>query len=104
MPTRPNATASTESFEFDALAEAANYRAALLREFAPILKSRVAEVGAGIGQFTRDLTTLPTVAQLVSIEPKPKFCEQCRQHLPGREIIQGTIDNLPAAFQPNAIV
>jgi SAM-dependent methyltransferase len=104
MPTRPNTTASTESFEFDALAEAANYRAALLREFAPILKGRVVEVGAGIGQFTREIATLSTVSHLVSIEPEPKFCEQFRQHLPGREIIQGTIDNLPATFQPDALV
>jgi SAM-dependent methyltransferase len=104
MTTRPNATASNESFEFDALALAANYRAALLREFAPVLKGRVAEVGAGIGQFTREIATLSTVLALVSIEPEPKFCEQFRQHLPKREIIQGTIDNLPATFQPDAIV
>jgi len=104
MPTRPNANASTESFEFDALGEAANYRAALLREFAPVLKGCVVEVGAGIGQFTREITTLPTVSQMVSIEPEPKFCERFRQLLPGREIIQGTIDHLPTAFQPEAIV
>ncbi|HEX4263074.1 MAG TPA: methyltransferase domain-containing protein [Verrucomicrobiae bacterium] len=102
--TTPNATASSESFEFDALAEVTNYRAALLREFAPVLKGRVVEVGAGIGQFTREITTLPTVSDIVSIEPEAKFCEQFRQRLPGREIIQGTIDNLPAAFQPDAIV
>jgi SAM-dependent methyltransferase len=104
MPTRPNATAITECFEFDALAEAANYRAALLREFAPVLKSRVVEVGAGVGQFTREIATLPTVSDIVSIEPEAKFCEQFRQRLPGREIIRGTIDNLPATFQPDAIV
>ncbi|HEY2084156.1 MAG TPA: class I SAM-dependent methyltransferase [Verrucomicrobiae bacterium] len=104
MTTRPNATASTESFEFDALAQAANYRAALLREFAPVLKGRVVEVGAGIGQFTREITTLPAVSNIVSIEPEHKFCEEFRRRLPGREIIEGTIDNLPAAFHPDAIV
>jgi SAM-dependent methyltransferase len=104
MPTHPNAAANTESFEFDALAEAVNYRAALLREFAPVLKGHVVEVGAGVGQFTREIATLPTVSALVSIEPEPKFCEQFRQQLPSREIIRGTIDNLPATFQPDAIV
>ncbi|HWD93134.1 MAG TPA: methyltransferase domain-containing protein [Verrucomicrobiae bacterium] len=104
MPNQPNATATTESFEFDALAEAANYRAALLREFAPVLKGRVVEVGAGIGQFTSEIATLPTVTEIVPIEPEAKFCEQFRQRLPNREIIQGTIDNLPAAFHPDAIV
>jgi SAM-dependent methyltransferase len=104
MTNRPNATANTESFEFDALAEAANYRAALLREFAPVLKGRVVEVGAGIGQFTSEIATLPAVSEIVPIEPERKFCEQFRQRLPGRQIIEGTIDNLPAAFQPNAIV
>lgn len=104
MTDRPNATANTESFEFDALAEAANYRAALLREFAPVLKGRVVEIGAGIGQFTREITTLPAVSEIVSIEPERKFCEEFRRRLPGREIIEGTIDNLPAAFAADAIV
>jgi SAM-dependent methyltransferase len=104
MPTRPNATANTESFEFDALAEAANYRAALLREFALVLKGRVVEVGAGIGQFTREITTVPAVSSIVSIEPERKFCEEFRRRLPVREIIEGTIDNLPATFAADAIV
>jgi SAM-dependent methyltransferase len=104
MPTRPNAAASTESFEFDALAEAANYRAALLREFAPFLKGRVVEVGAGIGQFTSEISTLPTVSDIISIEPEPKFCAQFHRLLPGRQIIEGTIDNLPATFHPDAVV
>jgi SAM-dependent methyltransferase len=104
MSSRPNAIANTESFEFDALAEAANYRAALLREFAPVLKGRVAEVGAGIGQFTEEITKLSTVSEIVAIEPEGKFCEQFRKRLPGRNLIQGTIDDVPAAFQSNAIV
>jgi SAM-dependent methyltransferase len=104
MTNQPNATATTESFEFDALAEAANYRAALLREFATVLKGRAVEVGAGIGQFTSEIATLPAVTEIVPIEPEAKFCEQFRQRLPNREIIEGTIDNLPAAFPPDAIV
>ena len=40
------------NFEFSALSEARNYRAALIKEFAPVLTGNVLEVGAGIGQIT----------------------------------------------------
>lgn len=92
------------TFEFDALAQAANYRAALLREFAPAIKGRVIEVGAGIGQFTEQITTLPSVSEIIAVEPEGKFCAQFRSRLPGRNIVQGTVDNVPAAFQADAIV
>lgn len=104
MSSRPNAIANTESFEFDALAQAANYRAALLREFASVLRGRVVEVGAGIGQVTEEIAKLPSVSEIIGVEPEGKFCEQFRQRLPGRTVIEGTIESVPDNFAPDAIV
>ena len=91
----PNAQAVTEDFEFAALSLAKNYRAALLREFSPFLRGRVLEIGAGIGQFTEGLAGLPSIAEILSVEPEAKFCERFRQLQPGRALIEGTIEAVP---------
>ena len=70
MSERPNETSATENFEFDALQKAENYRATLIREFAPWLKGRVLEVGAGIGQMTAAIAELPGIEKLIAIEPE----------------------------------
>lgn len=90
----PNETARTEDFEFAALNEAKNYRAALLREFSEHLRGHVLEVGAGIGQITADLLRNASITRLLSIEPDPKFCAGFRAALPGRDLLQGTIEDL----------
>jgi 16S rRNA A1518/A1519 N6-dimethyltransferase RsmA/KsgA/DIM1 with predicted DNA glycosylase/AP lyase activity len=59
------------SFEFEALQAARNYRTALVREFAPELNGLVLEVGAGIGQITRELRSHPKGRSLVAVEPEP---------------------------------
>ncbi len=92
------------SFEFDALREALNYRGAVVREFAPHLRGRVLEVGAGIGQFTALLRQSPGVERLVAIEPERRFCEQLRQSCPGLEVIEGTIDFVDTAVEWDAVV
>jgi SAM-dependent methyltransferase len=100
----PNETAQTEDFEFAALSEAKNYRAALLREFSGHLRGRVLEVGAGIGQITEELLRNPAVTRLVSIEPDPKFCARLRAVFPAHAIIQGTIEDLKGDESWNAIL
>src|ERR1041384_212533 len=95
MSERPNESATTGDFEFDALQKANNYRAALIREFSPFLKGRVVEIGAGIGQFTEALAALPTVKEILALEPEARFCEMFRRLHPLRKIIEGTLDNLP---------
>ncbi len=95
MSENPNAPAVTKDFEFLALQKANNYRMALIREFSPFLKGRVIEVGAGIGQLTGGLSSVPTVEELVSVEPDAKFCETFRRLHPGHRIVQGTVDALP---------
>ena len=95
MSSQPNATAQTEDFEFAALDEAVNYRAALLHYFRQQLQGRVLEVGAGIGQFSGDLKSLPGINRLLSIEPEPRFCAKFRINRPQLELLQGTISDLP---------
>ena len=93
----PNEIAATEDFEFAALGEARNYRAALLESFGPWLQGRVIEVGAGIGQFTSSLAGLPGVRHLLSVEPDPRFCRKFRAALPERNLLEGTVEQIPTA-------
>ena len=85
-------TAAPANFEFAALNEAKNYRAALIKEFSPVLKGRVLEVGAGIGQITSAVTNSPGVTEVVAVEPDAQFLPGFRQALPKIPLIQGTAD------------
>lgn len=104
MTTPPNATASTEDFEFAALAEARNYRAALLRDFKQYLRGNVLEVGAGVGQITSELLAIREVERVVSIEPDPSFCAKLRSRLPGHELLEGTAADLQSDLPWNAVL
>jgi SAM-dependent methyltransferase len=84
------------TFEFRALAQAANYRQALLAEFAGCLHGRVLEVGAGVGQVTRLLRQNSDIRVLVAVEPERRFCEELRRALPDQLLVQGTV----AAISP----
>jgi SAM-dependent methyltransferase len=101
---QPNAIAATEDFEFAALNEARNYRRALIGEFSPYLRGRVAEVGAGIGQLTAELASVPTITQLTAVEPEQRFAERLRRDQPTRTVIHGTAADLPVGDGWNAIV
>ena len=81
-------------FEFDALKQASNYRAALIREFAPCLKGAVTEIGAGVGQMTTELLNVPNISCLLSIEPDVAFCEKNRAMNPGVSVLTGTINDV----------
>ena len=94
MTNQPNALAQTDDFEFAALNEARNYRAALLRDFGPHLRGNVLEVGAGIGQITSELRQIPEIQKLTSIEPDAVFCARLRAQLPQHDLLQGTISDL----------
>ena len=91
-------------FEFDALREANNYRRALIQEFRPFLKGSTIEIGAGIGQMTEAIKSLPSIHRLVAIEPDPAFCREHRTRLPGCELIEGFIDRVEAGSSWDAIV
>jgi SAM-dependent methyltransferase len=104
MNDAPNIMAETNDFEFQALQEAKNYRAALVKEFRDFLRGNVLEVGAGVGQFTETLLGLPAIAKLVSIEPDPAFCERLQLSFPHLSVVQGTIANLEQRSNWNAIL
>lgn len=103
MP-EPNALAQTADFEFSALREARNYRAALIKEFRAHIRGRVLEVGAGIGQITDALLHIPEIDHLTSIEPDPQFCAALRARLPQHNLIEGTITDLHSREAWNAIL
>lgn len=99
-----NAAAATDDFEFAALQEARNYRAALAREFGPQLKGRVVEVGAGVGQMTSVFRALPGVNDMVAIEPDPRFQAGFRAANPDIRLIPGVVADLPDATHWDALV
>jgi SAM-dependent methyltransferase len=102
MSARPNESAS--DFEFQALREANNYRRALLKMFAPHLRGRVIEVGAGCGQFTEHLRQLRDIQYLLAVEPNPRFCAEIRKVFPAQPLAEGNITAVSAADPWNAIV
>jgi len=101
---RPGEGVSSEDFEFAALSEARNYRAKLLEDFSAYLRGGVLEVGAGIGQITKELSKVRSIHRLLSIEPDPSFCERIRFNLPHHELVEGTIADLEAGGDWNAIL
>jgi hypothetical protein len=94
MSERPNESATTDDFEFNALREANNYRRALLKMFAPHLRGRVIEIGAGHGQFTEQLRTVPAIDYLLAVEPDARFCAEFRKTLPGQPLVEGIITSI----------
>jgi len=100
----PNPKAQAADFEFAALQEAKNYRAALLQEFGPHLRGRVLEVGAGVGQITNELLKISAIHSLTSIEPDAKFCHELRARLPQHNLIHGTIADPHSSASWNAIL
>jgi SAM-dependent methyltransferase len=104
MTDAPNVTANTEDFEFAALAQAGNYRSALFTQFRAALHGDVLEVGAGIGQMTEHLRRLPEVRRAIAIEPDARFCAEHRRRLPGHELLEGTVADLPAQTSCDAIL
>lgn len=91
-------------YGFDALRAARNYRRALLREFEPHLKGRVLDVGAGTGQFTSLLASLPSVVELTAVEPDRAFTGELRRAIPNVNVIEGTVTAVPESPQWDALV
>ncbi len=99
-----NAAASTPDFEFAALAEARNYRAALVREFSPHLVGKVLEVGAGIGQMTRAFEKVESIRSITALEPDSRFHPAFRRDNPRIPLVPGTVADLPDQSGWDAIV
>ena len=103
-PSAPNAAASNADFEFAALHEAANYRAALIKSFRPWLRGHLLEVGAGIGQMSQAMRALPEVTRHVAVEPDAKFLPALHQIVPAADIVEGTAHSVPAGHPWDALV
>jgi SAM-dependent methyltransferase len=100
----PNAIAATDDFEFAALSEAKNYRAAIIREFEIYLQGDVLEIGAGIGQISEAMLELPRVSSLTALEPATNFHDAFQKRLPNTVLIKGIINDLPEGSAYNAAV
>jgi len=61
-----------EGRDLEAMSLAPRYHSWILREFAPYLGKRVAEVGAGSGTFSVPLLRLP-IDSLLAVEPSPEM-------------------------------
>jgi SAM-dependent methyltransferase len=85
-----NLAASNPDFEFDALSEARNYRAALFRALQPFVVGKVLEVGAGIGQFSQQLLKHPGLVSLTAVEPDRRFHSRLSASVPSVDIVDGT--------------
>jgi SAM-dependent methyltransferase len=100
----PNAAASNASFEFAALQEADNYRAALIKSFRPFLRGQVLEVGAGVGQMSESLRALKDVSRHVAVEPDEKFLPHLREIIPPADLVAGTAKDVPPTTRWDALV
>ena len=84
--------------ELEALAEARNYYAWVLRQFETYLGPQMIEVGAGIGTFSEFILSVPRVQKLVAIEPAANTLPQLRKRFasnPRVEVRPGYLsDNL----------
>ena len=99
-----NAQATSEDFEFEALAQAVNYRRSLIHEFSPYLKDSVLEVGAGIGQFTAELLSVPGVKNIHAVEPDSKFYSRLLDQNLKIQSTCGTVEDLDPQSKYDAIV
>lgn len=82
------------AFEFAALERARHYGRAIGREFEAELRGRVLEVGAGVGQMSQVFAGLPSVTELVALEPEAAFAPVFRARVPQVRLIQGTTATL----------
>lgn len=100
----PNTAATNANFEFAGLQEAGNYRRALAYSFRPHLHGRVVEIGAGIGQMTREFHALPGVTEIVAVEPEARFVAELESFMPQASIIHGVSTDVPVSPGWDALV
>lgn len=94
----------SKDFEFAALAEASNYRAAIARLFAPHLQGDVLEIGAGIGQMLQDVMSICRPASITALEPDERFAGQLRKNFPGIKVIEGKSGELTSTEEFDAVI
>lgn len=89
-------TVLDERFDLELLREATRYQQWILSWFGPGLSGRVAEVGPGIGNFTRWIAE--RAEQVVAIEPEPAMCGDIKAlDLPNVEVVCSMLEDLTGA-------
>jgi SAM-dependent methyltransferase len=99
-----NSGALSTDFEFRALSEANNYRAALAREFAPFLSGKVIEIGAGVGQMTQVLQRAPGITDFLAVEPDSRFHSAFAVSNPNTRLFKGIARDVPERNGWNTLV
>jgi len=74
-----------------------NYMRWIIQCFAPHLKGDIIEVGAGIGSYIPYYQ--PYARQVAAVEPNAAFSHYLREHYPQVEVIESTIEQLPAQYR-----
>jgi len=82
------------------LQEAANYRKAIIREFAPYLSGKIIEVNAGPGLYTGELPK----TELLLLDPEEQNVDRLRTQFPEAKVQCGTVAGLDPNTFWNAIV
>jgi len=81
-----------EKLDLDVLRDAVGYQEWVIDSFGPELNGSVLEIGAGTGNFTRQLAA--RVERLTALEPDPSlFRSLAALHLPGVEVVHGSIES-----------
>lgn len=97
-------TADGDLFEFRALAEARNYRRALIEAFRPWIRGNVLEVGAGIGQLTMELVQVNGVDQVLALEPNEQFVGHIPREISRLQASAATAFSFKSSVSWDAIV
>jgi 2-polyprenyl-3-methyl-5-hydroxy-6-metoxy-1,4-benzoquinol methylase len=103
----PNKDFQYSGSELDALAEAKNYYAWVLKQFDPFLGPTVIEAGAGIGTFSQFLISSPKVKKLFAIEPASNtypLLEERFRNDNRVETIKGYLSDHYKTLSANAVV
>lgn len=100
----PGQMRESENFEFAALSEARNYRAAIARLFSAHLSGDILEVGAGVGQMLSDVDRICRPRSIAAVEPNQRFVTELRRNLPGARVWHGLENDLPPRESFDAIL
>jgi SAM-dependent methyltransferase len=95
------------STELQALAQAKNYYRWVNRQFAPFIRQRVIEVGAGIGTFAQSLLDHVPISELVLVEPSANLFPILQRRFaeePRVKVVHGYFQPLASPAMTDSIV
>lgn len=95
------------SAELTAFKQAPNYYTAIFNHFAPYLGSRVVEIGAGIGTFSKYLLICPHITTLTLIEPADNLFPMLREEFFGNarvRLVNGSLAAVAGSFSCDSVV